>query len=99
MLQGAVDQTKIEKACIKAVIIGHDFDSWQSWCSNRTSSWKKNNGRRNCHQNGYVLQEVAAGSGELNSVLQDKCISNIKYDNRAAFKVEGIDLECFVSQG
>ncbi len=39
----------------------------------------------------------AARSGELNSVLQEWWISNIKYYNRTAFKVEGIDLECFVS--
>ncbi len=40
---------------------------------------------------------VSAGSGELNSVLQERWISNIKYYNRTAFKIEGIDLECFVS--
>jgi hypothetical protein len=40
---------------------------------------------------------VTAGSRELDSVLQERWISNIKYYNRTAFKVEGIDLECFVS--
>jgi hypothetical protein len=40
---------------------------------------------------------VAAGSRELNIVLQERWISNIKYSNRTAFKVEGIDLEGFVS--
>ncbi len=45
------------------------------------------------------MHEVAAGRGELNSVLHRTVGFRIsKYYNRTAFKVEGIDLECFVSQ-
>ncbi len=74
-----------------------------AFISNFKLPQEEKNRRRNCYQNRSVLQEIAAGPVQEGENSKVSCRTGgfwiSKYYSQTAFKVDGINLECFVSQG